>query len=121
MKDSLKRYTKNEISNESANRIENSLFYDDAADRVGLWLPGNKKIGFIGIHAQKWIVSHGFSLNIQRQCLKGFREIDPCGLQSQNVLITCLEDELLLESLNPKFLTESLVQSIIDAFKAKFY
>ena len=69
--------------------------YDCDAERVGLWMmPGNRKIGFIGIQAQKWIVSHGFSLNLREESLEGFEGIDPCGLKNQNVTITCVEREL---------------------------
>ena len=71
----------------------NDSFYDCEASRVGLWMPGNRKIGFIGIQTQKWLVSHGFSLNLQVSSLNGFQEIDPCGLKDQNVLITCVEQE----------------------------
>ena len=70
-----------------------NAFYDHQPDRVGLWLPGNRKIGFIGIQAQKWIVSHGFSINLRKEALCGFGGIDPCGLKHQNVEITCVEWE----------------------------
>lgn len=71
----------------------NGLYYDDRPEFVGLWLPQNKKIGFIGIQAQKWITSHGFSINLTKECLKGFQEIDPCGLLNQRIAVTCAENE----------------------------
>lgn len=91
------------------------LYYDNNVERVGLWLPSNKKIGFIGIQAQKWIASHGFSINLKPECLNGFREIDPCGLLNQNVIITCAENESHL-SVN-KNIQDILIESFIKTFQ----
>lgn len=93
----------------------NGLHYDDNVDRVGLWLPSNKKIGFIGIQAQKWIASHGFSINLKPECLKGFREINPCGLLNQNVIITCAENESRLSAnIN---IHDILIDSFLETFQ----
>lgn len=91
--------------------IENS-FIDTSSDRLGLWMPGNRKAGFIGIQTQKWITSHGFSLNLTRESLNGFTEIDPCGLAAQNVIVTCAENESLLE---PSW--HEVLQIAIEEFK----
>lgn len=96
----------------------NNSFYDDSAERVGLWLPGNKKIGFIGIQARKWITSHGFSLNIASECLKGFKDIDPCGLADQNVEITCAEQEMPLS--NIKLPIDRIEYLLTESFKRIF-
>ena len=89
-------------------------FYDCDVSRVGLWMPGNRKIGFIGIQTQKWLVSHGFSLNLRVSSLNGFQGIDPCGLKDQNVLITCVEQETGKPISNEDF--ELFRDSIISNF-----
>lgn len=96
------------------------LRYDEKPERVGLWLPSNKKIGFIGIQAQKWIVSHGFSINLTKESLKGFKEIDPCGLLNQNINVTCVENETDIMNMNHNTdtdLTDSIVESFLKIFE----
>lgn len=92
-------------------------FYDSDPQRVGLWLPNNLKIGFIGIQAQKWIVSHGFSINLREESLGGFEGIDPCGLQNQGVEITCVERETGITDESPY---ELLYENIIKNFSLRF-
>jgi lipoyl(octanoyl) transferase len=92
----------------------NDSYYDNDPIRVGLWLPSNKKIGFIGIQAQKWITSHGFSINIKRESLKGFHDIDPCGLSNQNMTVTCVEDNIENNTVTKDVLV--LSDLIIDSF-----
>lgn len=94
----------------------NGLYYDNDPERVGLWLPSNKKIGFIGIQAQKWITSHGFSINIKRESLKGFKEIDPCGLLNQNVKVTCVEDNTDTEIYNYELVYDMIIDSFTKTF-----
>lgn len=91
-------------------------FYDSDPQRVGLWLPNNRKIGFIGIQAQKWIVSHGFSINLREECLGGFGGIDPCGLKHQNVEITCVERET---GIADESAYEALNENIIKNFRKR--
>lgn len=92
-------------------------FYESRPERVGLWLPENKKIGFIGIQAQKWVTSHGFSLNISPNCLRGFASIDPCGLAKQNVKITCAELEAPAKTLPQTDLEDAMIESFLKIFK----
>ena len=92
----------------------NDLFFDKNPERIGLWLPLNKKIGFIGIQAQKWITSHGFSINLKSESLKGFKEIDPCGLLNQNITVTCVEDN------TENYKENDLYEMIINSFKSTF-
>jgi lipoyl(octanoyl) transferase len=50
--------------------------------RVGLWVQTDnteKKIAAIGVRVQKWVTSHGISLNINPN-LKHFQGIVPCGI-----------------------------------------
>lgn len=96
-------------------------FYDSDPKRIGLWLPNNRKIGFIGIQAQKWIVSHGFSINLKEESLKGFEGIDPCGLRDQNVEITCVERETGIIYDNNQILYDKFYDNIINNFSNRFY
>ena len=50
-----------------------------------------RKIASIGIHASRWITTHGFALNRTDEALEGFRWIVPCGLDG--VTVTSLESE----------------------------
>ena len=66
-------------------------------NQAGVWvsnkdaLTGPSKIGFVGIRNQRWIVSHGFSLNITNS-LEPFSHIIPCGMV--DCKITNLASEL---------------------------
>ena len=95
----------------------NGLYYDNDPERVGLWLPSNEKIGFIGIQVQKWITSHGFSINLKRETLKGFQEIDPCGLLNQNVKVTCVEEHADIQ--DHVTVLDLLIESITEPFQLK--
>ena len=46
--------------------------------RTGVWTAG-RKIASIGVHAKRWVTSHGFALNVSN-ALEGFELIVPCGL-----------------------------------------
>lgn len=50
-----------------------------------------RKVASIGIHASRWITTHGFALNHTDEALAGFRWIVPCGLDG--VTVTSLESE----------------------------
>lgn len=49
------------------------------AGRTGVWC-GNRKIASIGIRAERWVTSHGLSINIWND-LEPFDLIDQCGWQ----------------------------------------
>lgn len=55
---------------------------------TGVWV-GSEKIASLGVGIRKWVTMHGFALNVERTCLKGFLHITPCGIQG--VSMTCLE------------------------------
>ena len=62
------------------------------AGRVGVWVDtpeGEKKIAAVGVRIQKWVTSHGLSLNINPD-LTLYEGITPCGLSEFGV--TSLED-----------------------------
>lgn len=57
---------------------------------TGVWV-NDKKIAAIGIHCWRWVVSHGFALNINPD-LTIFKHIIPCGIKEYG--ITSMYDEL---------------------------
>jgi lipoate-protein ligase B len=57
---------------------------------TGVWV-GDAKIASIGIAIKNWITFHGLSLNIERQDLKNFSLIRPCGL---DIMMTSMETVL---------------------------
>lgn len=70
-----------------------SSFRQDGKE--GLWvLLENKiqKIGFIGIHIRRYCTIHGLSINIEKEILKNFSLINPCGYK--NIYVTSLENIL---------------------------
>ncbi len=56
--------------------------------RIGVWV-GNKKIGALGVKTQRWVTSHGISLNVNPD-LSHYAHINPCGLEAYGV--TSLHD-----------------------------
>lgn len=59
------------------------------ADRrnIGIWVNYRKKkrkIGAIGLKVRKWVVYHGFSLNLSVN-IDNFFKIKPCGLKSEQI------------------------------------
>ena len=61
--------------------------YGLPAERVsgatGVWVEGCK-VAAIGIHAKRWISTHGFALNVCPD-LTGFQRIVPCGIANKAV------------------------------------
>lgn len=53
-------------------------------ENTGVWV-GNKKLAAIGLNASRWITMHGFALNVNPECLEGFRRIIPCGIHDKEV------------------------------------
>ena len=60
------------------------------ARNTGVWVDG-QKIASIGIAARRWVVWHGFALNLTVD-LAAFHRINPCGLDAG--LITRLADKV---------------------------
>lgn len=57
---------------------------------TGVWI-GNRKICAIGIHASRYVTTHGLALNCDND-LAWFRHIVPCGIEGKGV--TSLSEEL---------------------------
>ena len=54
-------------------------------DFTGVWLSGGQtKVAALGLHASRWITSHGFALNVDCD-LAGFDRIVPCGIEGRAV------------------------------------
>ena len=71
--------------------IQTLKFYNikSFADKknIGIWINHQneiKKISSIGLKVKKWIIYHGFSINISTN-LKSFKKIVPCGIKNKQV------------------------------------
>ena len=71
--------------------IQTLKFYNikSFADKknIGIWINHQneiKKISSIGLKVKKWIIYHGFSINISTN-LKGFKKIVPFGIKNRQV------------------------------------
>lgn len=71
---------------------------------TGIWVD-DRKICAIGIHASRYVTTHGLALNCNTD-LKWFEHIVPCGIEGKGV--TSLSCELMrdvgIESVTPQFL-----------------
>lgn len=52
--------------------------------RTGVWIDGERKICAIGIHCKRWVIYHGFALNVNND-LSIFDAIVPCGIHDAGV------------------------------------
>lgn len=52
--------------------------------RTGVWVDGERKICAIGIHCKRWVITHGFALNVSND-LGLFNTIIPCGITDKGV------------------------------------
>jgi len=50
-----------------------------------------RKVASIGVHASRWVTTHGFALNLTEEPLRHFDEIVPCGIDG--VTMTTLASE----------------------------
>lgn len=96
-----------------------------AEGRTGVWVDtptGEKKIAALGVRLQKWVSSHGVSLNVAND-LKPYDAIIPCGIAEYGV--TSLKelgvqasmeaiDQLLLETFPLVF--ERVMKGVIHGF-----
>lgn len=61
---------------------------------TGVWIEETRKICAIGLHCSRWVISHGFALNVNNK-LDEFNYIIPCGITDKEV--TSIEKELGIE------------------------
>lgn len=57
---------------------------------TGVWVEEQRKICAIGIHSRKWVIYHGFALNVFND-LREFEMIVPCGITDRAVTSIWLE------------------------------
>jgi lipoyl(octanoyl) transferase len=67
--------------------------------RSGVWI-NHAKVSAVGMGCKKWVTIHGLALNVENQCLDGFRHIVPCGIESQDgsSVVTSVSDVLKLQN-----------------------
>uniref|UniRef100_A0AAG5DMU0 3'-5' exonuclease n=1 Tax=Anopheles atroparvus TaxID=41427 RepID=A0AAG5DMU0_ANOAO len=73
---------------------------------TGVWV-GDRKICAIGIHASRYVTTHGLALNCSTE-LGWFRHIVPCGLARKSVTSLAAElnrPELTVDTVMPEFLS----------------
>jgi lipoyl(octanoyl) transferase len=58
---------------------------------TGVWTPGRRKIGSIGVHVSRGVTTHGLAVNVNND-LQPFEWIVPCGIE--DVSMTSLAREL---------------------------
>ena len=55
---------------------------------IGIWVRHNnkkKKVAAIGLKIKRWIVYHGFSLNLSTD-IKKYKKINPCGISNKEIV-----------------------------------
>ncbi|EFP85164.1 uncharacterized protein PGTG_11333 [Puccinia graminis f. sp. tritici CRL 75-36-700-3] len=70
------------------------------------------KIASVGIQVRRRITSHGFALNIEQECERGFKEIVACGLR--NTQLTSIQS--VLAHPQPRITVNDLVRPTVDLF-----
>ena len=76
---------------------------------IGIWVNG-KKIAAIGLRISRWIVYHGFSINISNN-LKEYLKVIPCGLDNRKITSIYLEKKIIPKNFEKK-LTKILIKNI---------
>lgn len=82
-------------------------------EHAGLWLSATEKAGFVGVQARHWVTSHGFSLNVTPEALRGFQHIQPCGLPA-HIRIGCLQEHA------PTATLRAVQDAVLAAFERAF-
>ncbi len=67
---------------------------------IGIWV-NNKKIAAIGLRISRWIVFHGFSINVNNN-LNHYKKIVPCGLDNKKVTSIKNESNIKMIDLEKK-------------------
>ncbi len=76
---------------------------------IGIWV-NNKKIAAIGLRISRWIVFHGFSINVNNN-LNHYKKIVPCGLDNKKV--TSIKNESNIKMINlEKKLSNIVIKNI---------
>jgi len=82
------------------------------ADRknIGIWTGNNnaKKIAAIGLKVKRWIVYHGFCININNK-LDPYKKISPCGLENKKI-----SSLIKVKKQNYKDLSNKLIKNFLS-------
>lgn len=96
--------------------IDTVAAYGITGDRVdgltGVWVDGQRKVCAIGIHCRKWVVYHGFALNVVND-LREFQYIVPCGISDRAVT------SIAAEAGRPVTM-DDVEATVVDAFHRRF-
>ena len=76
---------------------------------IGIWV-NNKKIAAIGLRISRWIVFHGFSINVNNN-LNHYKKILPCGLDNKKVTSIKNESNIKMIDLEKK-LSNKVIKNI---------
>tara|TARA_Y200000002_G_C22573209_1_gene617612 strand:- start:293 stop:904 length:612 start_codon:yes stop_codon:yes gene_type:complete len=76
---------------------------------IGIWIK-NKKIAAIGLRISRWVVFHGFSINVSNN-LNHYKKIVPCGLNNKKVTSIENESNIKMTDLEKK-LSNILIKNI---------
>lgn len=88
----------------------------EAMGEIGIWVKGTaRKIGFVGVQNNRWVTSHGISLNVCND-LRWFDHIVPCGIP--NLQVTNIKDEIPIG--DESRLVEDAQTALLDAFGKVF-
>ena len=94
-------------------KFYNIKSYSDRKN-IGIWIKKkNKKfkIAAIGLRVRKWIVYHGFSININN-LLTEYDKINPCGLSAKNII-----NLRSIKNIDYKDIKKQLKKNLIKNFK----
>ena len=76
---------------------------------IGIWV-NDKKIAAIGLRISRWVVFHGFSINVNNN-LKHYKKIVPCGLNNKTVTSIKNESNVKMIDLEKK-LSNIIIKNI---------
>ncbi|RWS05432.1 lipoate-protein ligase B-like protein [Dinothrombium tinctorium] len=71
----------------------------------GVWIDSNRKIAAIGVHAKRYVTTHGVAINCNTQ-MSWFDHIVPCGIEDKSVTSLSTESgrEITIDQTEPNFL-----------------
>jgi lipoyl(octanoyl) transferase len=88
----------------------------EAMGEIGIWVKGtNRKIGFVGVQNNRWVTSHGVSLNVCND-LRWFDHIVPCGIP--DLRVTSVKAEAAL--MGDRDLLAAAQRALLGAFRSVF-
>ena len=98
----------------SLDTVEDDGFGTVPAERADALIGAGaiRKVASIGVHASRWVTSHGFALNVTPEPLANFRGIVACGIQG--VRMTSLASEGASPTL------EEAGEAVVRAFPVAF-